>query len=225
MMREDHTGLHRILEMPQDQTPRNEVSKGTYRFVCLAILIIVGIGVVLFIRMVWIGEQDPISSPSWDAERRSREVSNLQARVRAYQATIPPLRATIAQMPLQREMLDRVRQADARTSRIPEGRLSDAQIDKVAGQIADAILAEVNATTVAGWHTRGTRVVVSATAAARDLSRYRDAVDNYEKESEARRHVWYWCAAVVGGVLILFAIAVVRGRQRGREEARNAKKI
>ena len=222
MMEEDHTGLHFTRKMPQDQSPRNEVSKGTYHLVCLAILIVGGIGVALFIRMVWIGEQDPIFKSVLGCRTRSREVSDLQARLRAYRATIPPLRATIAQMPSQREMLDRMRSAEARTSPVPEGRLTDAQIDRVSGQIADAILAEVNATTVAGWHARGTRVVVSATAAARDLSRYRDAVDSYEKEGEARRHVWYWCAAVIGGALVLFAIAVVRGKQRRMEEERNA---
>ena len=207
-------------ELSENQL-ESEISKGTYRFVWAVILVIVITGAALFARLVWVSEQDPISRPSWDARERNQRVSELQATARKSLTEIPKLRATISTLPSEQEMLSRIAEIDSAITPLPANNRSDAARDRFADQIASSILANVDATSVASWRNRGTRVAGTATAVAKDLKLYESSVDHFERESAVRRDFWIYVAAVVGVAILIIAVAVARNRQmRGLREAR-----
>lgn len=200
-------------QVTEEEPSDSGVSKGTHNFVCLVIGAIIAIGLVLFVRLVWVSDQDPISRPSWDAQERNQRVSELQATARKSRTEIPRLRATISTLPSEREMLERIAAIDSVTTPLPANNRTDADLDRVADQIASSILANMDATSVASWRNRGTRVAGIATAVAKDLKLYEASVDHFERESAARRDFWIFIAVVVGVVILLFAIAIARNRQ------------
>ncbi len=193
------------------------VSNGTHNFVCLVIGAIIAIGLVLFVRLVWVSEQDPISRPSWDAEKRNERVAELQATARKSQTEIPRLRATISTLPSEQEMLERIAAIGSVITPLPANNRTDADLNRVADQVASSILANVYATSVASWRNRGTRVAGTATAVAKGLKLYEASVDHFERESATRRDFWIFVALVVGVVILLFAVAVARNRRKGHD--------
>ena len=201
----------------------SEVSKSTHNFVCLLIVIIAAIGIVLFVRLVWVSEQDPISHPSWDARERNERVSELRTKERQYQTEIRRLQTKISNLPSEREMLSRIAAIDSAITPITTNDRTDARLDMAADQIANSILAKVDATSVGSTLRRGTQISRDATTVAKDLTLYSASVDHFERESTARRDFWIFVAMVVGAIILLFVFAIVQGK-RARQNKRDAER-